>query len=457
MSAVNDWQSNIESAIENLQDKYLNAINAIFDNLNNQLTNGKGLAYINEEWELINKNADRYLDTINSQYGIQTLQQKYLDAIDKTSSLAGQKKLTKLMNEQVEALKAQDKLSQADLDRADLKYQIAVKRLQLEEAQQNKSTMRLRRDSQGNYSYQYTADEDETSKLESELSNLYNQLYNFDKDQYTANLEEMYAIWEEYQQKMTEAMQINDPEQREARKLLITQQYEELINGIVRDNEKIKQELHESTFLELADLYDEDYGKYASLAEAEQEILMDQMIPQWNTGIQEMIDKFAGEGGFGPTCEEALNKLAETTEQYETDLGKLQEAAAVSFEEIAKSIDPVLEKTGQLVKDNDALFSSYQKQVDAINNVLNALRNLTAQYEGARKAASDAAEASYKYWEEQQRQAQAAAAKNDSAKVDQQVKNGGGSGSSSGGSSGGQYSGYRLGGRSYTIRRGDTL
>lgn len=457
MSAVNDWQSSIESAIENLQDKYLNAINAIFDNLNNQLTNGKGLAYINEEWELINKNADRYLDTINSQYGIQTLQQKYLDAIDKTSSLAGQQKLTKLMNEQVEALKAQDKLSQADLDRADLKYQIAVKRLQLEEAQQNKSTMRLRRDSQGNYSYQYTADEDETSKLESELSNLYNQLYNFDKDQYISNLDEMYAIWEEYQQKMTEAMQINDPEQREARKLLITQQYEELINGIVKDNEKIKQELHESTFLELADLYDEDYGKYASLAEAEQEILMDQMIPQWNAGIQEMIDKFAGEGGFGPTCEEALNKLAETTEQYETDLGKLQDAAAVSFEEIAKSIDPVLEKTGQLVKDNDALFSSYQKQVDAINNVLNALRNLTAQYEGARKAASDAAEASYKYWEEQQRQAQAAAAKNDSAKVDQQAKGNSGSGSGSGGSSGGQYSGYRLGGQSYTIRRGDTL
>lgn len=456
MSAVNDWQSNIESAIENLQDKYLNAINAIFDNLNNQLTNGKGLAYINEEWELINKNADRYLDTINSQYGIQTLQQKYLDAIDKTSNVAGQKKLTKLMNEQVEALKAQDKLSQADLDRADLKYQIAVKRLQLEEAQQNKSTMRLRRDSQGNYSYQYTADEDETSKLESELSNLYNQLYNFDKDQYTANLEEMYAIWEEYQQKMTEAMQINDPEKREARKLLITQQYEELINGIVRDNEKIKQELHESTFLELADLYDEDFAKYATLAEAEQEILMNQMIPQWNSGIQEMIDKFAGEGGFGPTCEEALNKLAETTEQYETDLAKLQEAAAVSFEEIAKSIDPVLEKTGQLVKDNDSLFNSYQKQVDAINNVLSALRNLTAQYEGARRAASDAAEASYKYWEEQQRQAQAAAAKNDSSKVDSNSSSGSSSGGSGSGG-GGQYAGYRLGGQSYTIRRGDTL
>ena len=41
--------------------------------------------------------------------------------------------------------------------------------------------------------------------------------------------------------------------------------------------------------------------------------------------------------------------------------------------------------------------------------------------------------------------------------MDQQAKNGGGSGSSSGGGSGSQYSGYLLGGRSYTIRRGDTL
>ena len=252
-------------------------------------------------------------------------------------------------------------------------------------------------------------------------------------------------------------MQINDPEQREARKLLITQQYEELINGIVRDNEKIKQELHESTFLELADLYDEDYAKYATLAEAEQEILMDQMIPQWNDGIQEMIDKFAGEGGFIPTCEDALNQLAETTEQYETDLAELQEAAAVSFEEVAKSIDPVLEKTGQLVKDNDALFSSYQKQVDAINNVLNALRNLTAQYDGAKKAALNAAEASYKYWEEQQRQAQAAAAKNTASGASTSSSSSSSSSNSSSSSSSGQYSNYRLGGQSYTIRKGDTL
>lgn len=149
---------------------------------------------MNTEWELIKKNADEYLDTINTAYGIQQLQNKYLDAIDSTKSITAQQKLNKLMKEQINALKQQDKLTQYDLDRAELKYQIAVKRIALEEAQQNKSTMRLRRDSQGNYSYQYVADEDQVSKAQQEVSDLYNQLYNLDVDQYQSNLDKVYEI-----------------------------------------------------------------------------------------------------------------------------------------------------------------------------------------------------------------------------------------------------------------------
>ena len=98
------------------------------------------------------------------------------------------------MNEQVEALKAQDRLTEYDLKRAELKYQIALKQIALEEAQQNKSTMRLRRDSQGNYRYQYVADNDQISKLQEEMSNLYNELYNLDTERYRGNLDELYNI-----------------------------------------------------------------------------------------------------------------------------------------------------------------------------------------------------------------------------------------------------------------------
>ena len=43
----------VENAIENLTDKYLNTINKIFQELNNQVTKGAGMDFINTEWELI--------------------------------------------------------------------------------------------------------------------------------------------------------------------------------------------------------------------------------------------------------------------------------------------------------------------------------------------------------------------------------------------------------------------
>ncbi|MGN0992889.1 MAG: hypothetical protein ACI4PE_03115 [Bacilli bacterium] len=126
-------------------------------------------------------------------YGIQSLQNKYLDAIDQTDNIAAQRKLNALMQEELAALEQKDKLTQYDIDRANMKYEIALKQIALEEAQQNKSTMRLRRDSQGNYSYQFVTDEDEIGTLKDELADLYNQLYNFDLDRYKDNLDQIYS------------------------------------------------------------------------------------------------------------------------------------------------------------------------------------------------------------------------------------------------------------------------
>jgi hypothetical protein len=41
--------------------------------------------------------------------------------------------------------------------------------------------MRLKRDSQGNYSYQYVADQDKIAEAGQKLAKAENDLYNFDK------------------------------------------------------------------------------------------------------------------------------------------------------------------------------------------------------------------------------------------------------------------------------------
>ena len=96
------------------------------------------------------------------------------------------------MDEELATLREKDKLTQYDIERANKRYEIALKQIALEEAQQNKSTMRLRRDSQGNYRYEYVADNDAIDQARDELEKLKNDLYNFDKAQYEESLGEMY-------------------------------------------------------------------------------------------------------------------------------------------------------------------------------------------------------------------------------------------------------------------------
>jgi len=81
-----------------LLDQYKNNVSLIFDELGKKLTDGKGLDYIGEEWELINMNADRYLDKINTMYAIQDLQNAYQEAINNSSNnVKAQEKLNALM------------------------------------------------------------------------------------------------------------------------------------------------------------------------------------------------------------------------------------------------------------------------------------------------------------------------------------------------------------------------
>ena len=442
LSAVDAWNSSIETAIQNLQDKYLNAINAIFQNLNNQVTNGMGLDFIETEWDLINQNADQYLDTVNAIYKVQELQNKYLDAIDKTDSPTQQKKLNDLMQQETNYLREQDKLSEYDLERANLKYELALKQIALEEAQQNKTQLRLRRDSQGNYTYQYTQNDDQIASIQKEITDLYNQLYNLDAEQYRGNLDELYSVWSEFQERMAEAAQINDPEKRAAKELLIKQQYSDLINGLVEKNENLQANLYQSTMSHLFDLYDQNTANYEdmsveqkeildqfinaetnltgaafdnmfdlyninieqfkSMTDEQQDILMNSMIPQWNSGIQQMADKIAGEGGFTGVCKNAFEELDQATEDYMTGLEELQKNANVSFEDVKNGIDNVVIETEKLLDNNSELINQYSDEIDAIRSVINELDDLITKYKDAEAAAKAASEEAYKYWQEEQ-------------------------------------------------------
>lgn len=453
MDALEKLNEKVEDSIQNLIDKYQNAINKAFDELNKKVTNGKGLDYVNDEWDLINKNADQYLDTINSLYAIQDLENKYLEALDQTDSLSAQQKLNDMMNEQLGMLKDKDKLTQYDVDRANMMYEIALKQIALEEAQQNKSKMRLRRDSQGNYSYQFVSDEDSIAQAQQDLLAAQNDLYNFDKEKYKENLNEIYEYYVEFQEKYAEIMSdmsLTDEERQERAKLL-QEQYGELINGLVEQNETIKQNLHESTFMALEGLYaadadsfremtGKDIEAFRDLTDAEKDLVINDLIPQWDSGVQHMADVFAGEGGFIPTCKDAFEELDQATHDYQDSLDELESAAGVDFDAISEGYDENIEKAQDLLYANDDLINKYMEEIDAILDVIAQLEDLIAKYEEAQAAAVAATEAAYAFVQAQ-KAAAAAAAASDSGGGGSGGGSGGSGGSGGGGSGGGSGSG----------------
>ena len=388
-SALDSFNSALESAVQNIIDKYSNSVNEIFANMTNQLTNGSGLSWLQTEMNLMNKYSDHYLDGVNSIYQVTSLQNKFMDAINNAEgNVTAQERIKKLMDEQLADLKSRDKLTKYDVERAEKLLDIETARQALKDAQNNNSKMRLTRDSQGNYSYSYVADEDATNEAKQQLADAQNSLYNFDKDQYSQNLSEMYSIYEEYVNKMTEIATNQSLEQaeRERQENELTQEYQEYITGLVQDNEQIRSNLADSTFqnyfanqeiakditssnyqqfmdyCEKAGLsFDETTGKMttdvSSLSEGSKEKLenfglsfdettgdlklswksmtdenqkkfsecMDKNVPLWNSSIQGMIGRInSDDNSFKNMSTAALNKIIDLQKEYNSLIDKLK-------------------------------------------------------------------------------------------------------------------------------------
>lgn len=461
--SISRLNEDVNSSVQNIIDQYSNAINKIFDNLDKKFTGGQGLEFMQEEWELINANADRYLDTINSTYEVQKLQSKYQDAINNTDSISAQKKLNALMEEEIGMLEKKDKLSQYDIDRANMKYEIALKQIALEEAQKNKSSMKMKRDAQGNYSYAYAGDEEDISAKQQELADAQNQLYNLDKEQYQQNLNDMMSYYADFTDKYKELMldtTLSD-EEREKKKAMLIEQYGALINSIQTDNETIRRNLSESTFDMLDVLYETDAisfelmtGLNANNWETMSDVMINKiqtdLVPSWESGIQEMINLITEEGGLEPTCKEAFEEIEQSVEDFKNKLVEVQDAAKISFDEISNGQDNTLDKNKELLEDNEQLIKDAQEQLEEYQKLRTEVENLAKAYDAVRDAAMRAAQAAHTLAEEIN--TQSANAKNDSIvgpNMSSNSSNGAG-GANSGGSNNGGGNGSNNGGSNNT-------
>lgn len=140
------FQKNMEDALKTFEDAIAGANHKSLDNLADAF---------DKEQEV----SQRYLKDYEKIYELSKLNREISKSIESTDNVRAQR-ILKDMQAEITAYQAEGKeLSQYELENLQKKYQLRLAEIALEDAQNAKSQVRLSRDSQGNWSYVYTANE----------------------------------------------------------------------------------------------------------------------------------------------------------------------------------------------------------------------------------------------------------------------------------------------------------
>jgi hypothetical protein len=158
LSLTEEWAEAMKAVIENNMAQ-------LTDTLEKSLTNGLGFDKLMDDFDKLNTRQEEFLTKTNQIYETNKLMRTANKALDATDNSVAKQKLKNFV-EETKSLQENTQLSKYELEIQQAKYDLLLAEIALEEAQNAKSTVRLSRDSEGNFGYVYTADQDKISDAE---------------------------------------------------------------------------------------------------------------------------------------------------------------------------------------------------------------------------------------------------------------------------------------------------
>ena len=413
-ASVDTLNTRVEDSISNLKAQYDNAIKLIFQRTNEQITNGKGLDYLKYEWDYIKEDSAQYLDNVDRSYQISKFSANIEKQINSSSSLSAKKRLSDFQQQELEMLENKDKLSQYDLDRSNKKLEILQAQIALEDAQNNKSSMRLRRDSQGNYSYQFVADTSAVEKAQEDLQNSIHDLYTLDKERLQTVTDGYYNAWTKMQEELAAAMQTLQGEELEARVKQIKDHYQPLLEGYSKDITQANDNLSQSALANLSLFNDEakistdkivDYltGDETGSKKLETEFInslnqvgcnfKDSLPEAAKAGLPEVASQI---GNVQQALDSMFDNVLQEAENFRLKLGEIEQASGESFKDYTTNAGTAYEKTKQLVEYQGKLITQYKNKLGISRETLKKLEELAEDFGDIATNATNAADAAMK-------------------------------------------------------------
>ena len=344
-----------------------------------------------ETIDRLNTSQEEYLTTTNKIYETNKLiRQVEQDLADTDSLIAKQKYKDYIQN--IKKLSEQNRLSKYELEIAQARYEVLKAEIALEEVKNAKDSMRLMRDSSGNWNYVYTANQDKIDQAQQALEDAQNNLYNIGlngakdyQSKYAEIMQEAFEAFKEIEQNYKDGMYENDQEYNQAR----TEAQEYYYNRL-KDIQELYQISH-GLMVEESYQKEEDYifagiGSLEDFSNATNKFLGDcnTAFNKWKQNSQIATD------GLTNSMGNLNNKIDKVTNASENLSDQITDNLIPSLEQ---ELDAVRDITQLWLGHRDALFETmkaYEKLQSGIQTTINSaagvnpggmLPNIPEQYQ----------------------------------------------------------------------------
>ena len=233
-----DWAEASEQLIERLHERFNTYLTSTFKEIEDKLTGGLGLDQLQQRMANLKTLADIYLDDTNKVYETNKMINQINQAIAKTDNKAAKDRYKGFIDD-IKALQNKGQLTKTELELAQSRYKVLQAQIALEEAQNAKSMVRLRRDNEGNFGYVYTATDNQVSNAEQAVEDAENAYYNKRTTVVQNGIDKLLKLNSDYLQKIQDLWkkrqdgEIESDEELQRQLAELEQQYADEREGIM--------------------------------------------------------------------------------------------------------------------------------------------------------------------------------------------------------------------------------
>lgn len=391
--------SSAQSAMETAQKMYTQAIEKAVYEFGQTVSGGVGLDLLQDKFDHYIDTEGRYLDKVNEAYEVSSWYNKLQQDIDKTTN-SKMKDQLKQLQEEIDIRRENNTLSEYDLKILEAKYNVLQAQIALEDAQNAKNELRLVRDRQGNWNYQYTADPNQITNAEQNLLDAENEWYNIAKQQVEDVTGEIISTWKECQDKIKEIysdMTLTD-EERAARAEEIYGYYTQKIKDLENEKQIAIEDMTEAgnkSLFDMAVIAGDEVSDLTGITSQEiQDIIANsgmsiiELLTADNKQIQDiigsntkLIDLFdntfakdlanmtANAGKFEDYFSQAMNEAENAMTQYQDTVSNVANETGTNLDNLKDYIDNVSQSTDDCREQGLEAVEEMWDQIDVIQDL----------------------------------------------------------------------------------------